>query len=99
MAAMNQPAVDLREPAGWRRSKNRIATWLMVLAFVIVLIPLAFVLYTVIAKGASAISWSFLSGSPIPPNVVSLGIGGVWAGIYRTPVSTRPGAGRDVPPW
>ena len=30
MAAMDQPAVDLREPAGWRRTKNRIATWLMV---------------------------------------------------------------------
>ena len=45
MAAMDQPAVDLREPAGWRRTKNRIATWLMVLAFVVVLIPLGFVLY------------------------------------------------------
>ena len=26
MAAMDQPAVDLREPAGWRRTKNQIAT-------------------------------------------------------------------------
>ena len=24
-----EPAVDLREPAGWRRSKNRIATALL----------------------------------------------------------------------
>ena len=66
MTATEQPAVDLREPAGWRRTKNQIATVVMVLAFVIVLIPLGFVLFTVIDKGASAISWSFLTGS-IPP--------------------------------
>ena len=42
--------VDLREPAGWRRSKNRIMTTLMVAAFVITLIPLGFVLVTVIAN-------------------------------------------------
>jgi len=97
MATMDQPAADLREPAGWRRSKNRIATWLMVLAFVVVLIPLAFVLYTVIAKGASAISWSFLSGSPIPPNVVPLGIGGMWPAIYGTLVITGLAAVIAVP--
>ena len=56
-----QPSVDLREPAGWRRSKNRIATVLMVLSFVVVIIPLGFVLYTVIAKGASVLGWSFLT--------------------------------------
>src|SRR6478672_10803017 len=97
MPTMDQPAADLREPAGWRRSKNRIATWLMVLAFVVVLIPLAFVLYTVIAKGASAISWSFLSGSPIPPNVVPLGIGGMWPAIYGTLVITGLAAVIAVP--
>ena len=92
-----EPAVDLREPAGWRRSKNRIATWLMVLAFVVVLIPLAFVLYTVIAKGASTISWSFLTGSPIPPNVVPVGIGGMWPAIYGTLVITGLAAVIAVP--
>src|ERR1700748_3927151 len=97
MAAMNQPAVDLREPAGWGRNKNRIATWLMVLAFVLVLIPLGFVLYTVIAKGASAISWSFLTGSPIPPNVVPIGIGGMWPAIYGTLVITGLAAVIAVP--
>jgi ABC-type phosphate transport system permease subunit len=50
--------VDLREPAGWRRTKNRVATWLMVLSFILVIIPLGFVLVTVIAKGASSISCS-----------------------------------------
>ena len=48
---------DLREPTGWRRTSNRIATALMVLSFVLVIIPLGFVLFTVIAKGASIISW------------------------------------------
>ena len=52
---------DLREPAGWRRTKNRLATILMVFAFVLVIIPLGFVLYTVIAKGVSIISWSAAS--------------------------------------
>ena len=70
MAAIaEQPKVDLREPKGWRRTSNRIATALMVLAFVILIIPLGFVLFTVIVKGASVISWSFLTGSPIPPTV------------------------------
>ena len=58
---------DLREPKGWRSTKNRIMTVLMVISFVLVIIPLGFVLYTVIAKGASIISWQFLTGSPIPP--------------------------------
>jgi phosphate transport system permease protein len=97
MAAMDQPAVDLREPAGWRRRKNQIATTLMVLAFVVVLIPLSFVLYTVIAKGASAITWSFLTGGPIPPNVVPAGIGGMWPAIYGTLVITGLAAVIAVP--
>ena len=37
-AVSNQPTIDLREPGGWRRSKNQIATVLMYLAFVIILI-------------------------------------------------------------
>ena len=52
-----QQQLDLREPKGWRRTSNRIMTVLMVLAFVLVIIPLGFVLVTVIAKGASIISW------------------------------------------
>ena len=56
-----QQQLDLREPTGWRRTSNRIATALMVIAFVLVVIPLGFVLVTVIAKGVSIISWSFLT--------------------------------------
>src|SRR5690349_23445910 len=84
MAATEQPAVDLREPAGWRRTKNQITTTLMWVAFVFALIPLGFVLYTVIARGASAISWQFLTGSPIPPNVLPLGVGGMGPAVLGT---------------
>jgi phosphate transport system permease protein len=77
-------AVDLREPSGWRRSKNQIMTVLMWAAFVIVLIPLGFVLVTLVAKGAAAISWQFLTNSTIPPNVVPLGTGGMGAAVVGT---------------
>ena len=76
--------VDLREPAGWRRSKNQIMTVLMWAAFVIVLVPLCFVLFTVIAKGASIISWQFLTNGTIPPNVMPAGIGGMGAAVIGT---------------
>jgi phosphate transport system permease protein len=86
MAVVSQPpdAIDLREVSSWRRTKNQIATVVMWIAFVLVLIPLVWVIYTVIAKGASAISWQFLSGSPIPPNVMPLGVGGMWPAILGT---------------
>jgi phosphate transport system permease protein len=74
---------DLREPAGWRRTKDRIATILMVSAFVIVIIPLGFVLYTVIAKGISIISVSFLT-SPIPPLFMPAGAGGIGPAVLGT---------------
>ncbi|HEY2576802.1 MAG TPA: phosphate ABC transporter permease PstA [Streptosporangiaceae bacterium] len=85
MAAVStgQPKADLREPASWRRTKNRITTVLMVLSLVVVIIPLGFVLYTVIAKGASAISWSFLTSS-IPPSVLPVGIGGIGPAVVGT---------------
>jgi phosphate transport system permease protein len=82
-AAAQQPPVDLREPAGWRRTKNRLATWLMVLAFVIVIIPLGFVLYTLIQKGASIISWRFLT-SGIPPSVLPASYGGMGPAVLGT---------------
>jgi phosphate transport system permease protein len=86
MAAVSGPAstVDLSEAGGWRRRKNQIATFFMWAAFVTILIPLVFVLFTVIQKGVTAISWQFLSGSPIPPNVLPLGVGGMWPAILGT---------------
>jgi phosphate transport system permease protein len=78
-----QPKLDLQEPAGWRRTKNRIATVLMWIALVLVIIPLGFVLYTVIRKGVSAISGHFLTGN-IPINVLPVNVGGIGPAIIGT---------------
>ena len=80
----DQPTIDLSEPGGWRRNKNNLATGLMYLAFVIILVPLGLVLFEVIAKGAKAISWQFLTNSTIPPNVMPLGEGGMGAAVVGT---------------
>ena len=85
MAVVAEPQgrPDLREPAGRRRTSNRIVTGLMVLSFVVVLVPLGFVLVTVIAKGASIISWSFLT-SAIPDNTAPANVGGMGPAILGT---------------
>jgi phosphate transport system permease protein len=82
--AAGSQQVHLGRPSGWRHTKDRIATVLMYVAFVLVLVPLGFVLYTVIAKGASVISWSFLTGQPIPPNVLPANAGGMWPAVLGT---------------
>ena len=82
-AVTEQQHMDLREPKGWRRTSNRIMTWLMVLAFVLVIIPLGFVLVTVVAKGISIISKEFLTG-PIPPNVAPADVGGIGPAVLGT---------------
>jgi phosphate transport system permease protein len=86
MAAVStqQQAPDLREPAGWRRTKNSIMTTLMWISFVAVLVPLGFVIFTVIGKGAAAISWKFLTSSTIPPNILPLGFGGMGPAVVGT---------------
>jgi phosphate transport system permease protein len=83
MAAVTEQQADLRQPAGWRRTKDRIATIAMWVSFVVVIIPLGFVLYTVIAKGASVISWSFLT-SEIPPSVLPASVGGMGPAVLGT---------------
>jgi phosphate transport system permease protein len=80
---IGQPKLDLQEARGWRRTKNRIATVLMVLSFVLVILPLGFVLYTTIAKGISIISWQFLT-SPIPPQVLPADVGGIGPAVLGT---------------
>ena len=74
---------NLREPPSWRRTKNMIMTVLMVFAFVLAIVPLVFVLITVVARGASIISWQFLT-APIPPAVAPAGEGGMGPAIYGT---------------
>ncbi|MBO0803671.1 MAG: phosphate ABC transporter permease PstA [Nocardiopsaceae bacterium] len=81
-------APDLREPPGWRRAKNQIMTTLMWVAFVVVLAPLGFVLYTVISRGAKAISWQFLTSPTIPPAVLPLGVGGMGPAVIGTLIIT-----------
>jgi phosphate transport system permease protein len=85
MAATSQPppTVDLREPASWRKTKSQIMTTLMVLAMVIIMVPLVFVLYTVISKGAGIISGRFLTAA-IPPNVLPASIGGMGPAVIGT---------------
>jgi phosphate transport system permease protein len=82
--ATGQPTVDLREPSGWRRAKSQVAIGAMWFAFLCMLVPLGFVLVTVIAKGASVISWQFLTSSTIPPNVLPANVGGMGAAIVGT---------------
>lgn len=82
-AATSQAAPGLREPASWRRAKNRIATALMVLAAVLMAIPLGLVVWTVVSRGVSAISWSFLT-SAIPPQVAPAGVGGIGPAVLGT---------------
>ncbi|HTR95028.1 MAG TPA: phosphate ABC transporter permease PstA [Trebonia sp.] len=80
--------VDLREGGGWRRTKNQIATFVMWTAFIATLVPLILVLYTVISKGVTAISWQFLTSNTIPPNVSPLGFGGMGPAIVGTLIIT-----------
>jgi phosphate transport system permease protein len=82
-ATTGQAGPDLREPASWRRAKNRIATVAMVFAAVLMAIPLGFVLWTVISRGISVISGSFLTGN-IPPQVAPANEGGIWPAVLGT---------------
>ena len=91
-----QQRPDLREAKGRRRTSNRVATSLMVLAFVLAIIPLGFVLVTVIAKGASAINWSFLT-SQIPSEVAPPGVGGIGPAIAGTIVIVALASALAVP--
>ena len=84
MTATTPHQVDLREPSGWRRAKNQFATGAMWFTFLCLLVPLGFVLVTVIAKGASAISWQFLTNGTIPPNILPANVGGMGAAVIGT---------------
>jgi phosphate transport system permease protein len=88
MATVTGQQVDLREPSGWRRAKNQIAVGGMWFAFLCLLVPLGFVLVTVIAKGASTISWQFLTSGTIPPNILPASVGGMGPAVAGTLVIT-----------
>jgi phosphate transport system permease protein len=95
-ATTGQAGPDLREPTGWRRTKNRVATGLMVSAAVLMAIPLGFVLWTVISRGISVISASFLT-SPIPPQVAPASEGGIGPAVLGTIEITAMAALMAVP--
>jgi len=84
MAGSTRQAVELREPGGWRRAKNQVMIGGMWVAFAAALVPLGFVLVTVISKGAHAISWQFLTNGTIPPNILPVTEGGMGAAIVGT---------------
>jgi phosphate transport system permease protein len=84
MAVTTGQQFDLREASGWRRAKNQLATAAMWFGFLCLLVPLGFVLVTVIAKGASAISWQFLTNSTIPPNILPASVDGMGAAVVGT---------------
>jgi phosphate transport system permease protein len=84
MALVTEPdTVNLQEPKSWRRTKNQIATGLMVLAIVVVALPLGWVIYALIDRGASIISWGFLT-KPIPPVVAPASEGGMGPAVLGT---------------
>ncbi len=55
----------------------------MVLAMIVVMLPLGWVIYAVIDRGASIISWKFLT-SPIPPVVAPASTGGMGPAVLGT---------------
>jgi phosphate transport system permease protein len=96
LAASQQQQADLREPRSLRRTKNRIATVAMVLALILVIIPLGFVLFTVIVKGASVLSGTFLT-SAIPINVAPANVGGIGPAVLGTILITALATAMAVP--
>ena len=52
----SEPSLLTTKPSGSRAAKNLVATVLMSLAFVIALIPLVWILYTVISRGAGLLT-------------------------------------------
>jgi phosphate transport system permease protein len=81
-------AVDLtgRTMSLRRRLTNRAATAAIALTLLVAVVPLGLVIYTVIARGASVMSWGFLS-SDIMVSVRRAG-GGVWPAILGTALVT-----------
>ncbi len=70
---------------GRRTIRNRIFTGLIVSCLVIALIPLFFVILAIVEKGISAISWGFISKTPVQPTIFDQSnIGGVGNAIVGT---------------
>jgi phosphate transport system permease protein len=80
-----------------RKIKNRVATVLFVTAFLIALVPLVWVLYTVLARGFTAIlsaDWWGKSLAGVLPEQMA---GGVYHAIYGTIIQATIAAALSVP--
>jgi phosphate transport system permease protein len=87
-------ARDLAPRRSGRTFRNAIATVLISLSVVVVLVPLGFVLVTVIQKGASVISWDFLTADIPPVRHSGPGIG---PAVVGTLITTLLAAAMAVP--
>ena len=65
-----------------RRIVDRVMTGLMVLCLIVALVPLVSILYEVIRRGASALSFEFLTGLPVAAGEVGGGIGNAILGSF-----------------
>jgi len=90
------PELDLGSKGGWRSVKNTIATITLVASFVVMIIPLGAVIYSVVSKGIGVISWDFLTDdfavSPrreeggIGPAVIGTIVITFWAMVLAIPL-------------
>ena len=81
---MSTLPLDLAPKRSGRSARNGVATALMAVSLLIVMVPLVFVLVTVVAKGASAISWSFFTDDIPPFRRVGPGMGPAIVGTIVT---------------
>jgi phosphate transport system permease protein len=85
MSASTGPKRSLRRQtanAASRRRKDRIVEGMLVLAVLLALIPLALILFEVVRRGASAMSWEFLSSTQLIS--LSHAGGGYLNGLFGT---------------
>ncbi len=74
-------SAGLASTKSWRRTKSGIMTGLMVASFVAVVVPLAFVVGTVVKRGIDIMSWSFLTKDiPFTARTIGPGVGPAIAG-------------------
>jgi phosphate transport system permease protein len=76
--------IDLRAKRSGRSVRNGFATAFMVGSLLVVLVPLVFVLVTIIRKGASSLSWDFLTADIPPVRRTGPGMGPAVAGTLVT---------------
>ncbi len=88
-------AADLAERRGWRTMRSKLMSALLVLSFVIVLIPLGLIAFTVVVRGAKAMSWSFLTSNIAVSE--RRATGGIGPAIVGTVITTAVATAMAVP--